>query len=233
MNRNLLTHITAVITALLTVQVLAKKTPPIPPGRLNAAPFNIGDLVAVEGYDGQLYYVDCMTETRQTDDIATIEDVHFDLTCAASGDYELAYMDDITLVARAADAEDYLANHEYLPAPPAADYNFPMGAIPMPKQTPKSPRELSSIEAATRKQAHQRKATLTDRLLDQRQQYSDLDAYFGGGYAGNLAQIDEDLTDLAPRESPPAFMMDAVELRIEQRTNHRTYDVPLKEADAE
>lgn len=231
---SILANIAAVVTAMLTIQVLAKKTPPLPPERYlpapPATPFAIGDLVAIEGYEGRLYYIDCYTEARQTDDVGTIFETHYDLTCAGTGEYEIAFAEDLTLVARAADAEAYLDSIDYMPAiqPLDDEIHFPKGAFPMQKQFPKSQRELSAIEATQRQQARQRKQALTDRLLDQRKQYSDLAAFFGGGYDGNIAQIDEDLTKLAMLELPTAGFLNEVEKRIEQRVAHRTYDAPLK-----
>lgn len=66
-----------------------------------------GDLVRVQGYEGELYYVDSITEQKITNERGYTYETVYDLTSTA-GEYEIGFDDDVTLVCRADKADEYL-----------------------------------------------------------------------------------------------------------------------------
>jgi hypothetical protein len=205
--RNLLTPIVAFTSAIFTYALLKPRTKALPP----APPFELGSLVTV-AYEEGVFYVETYTHSSRHDEDGVYREDYCDLTDATTGDSLIAFVEEMTQVATASAADEYLATI-YTPV------NLKEEPIMQP---------INSRNSAT-----PRKQALVDRLLEQRQQYRDLAEFFGGGYDGNLALIDEDLLELARLETPaPAFLTD-VEGRIQQRINHRTYDKPLEGSDSE
>lgn len=67
-----------------------------------------GDLVEVDGYEGRLYYVDSYVVHNIHLPSEAYTEVWYDLTCAHTGDFQIAEQEDISLVCEADQAEDYL-----------------------------------------------------------------------------------------------------------------------------
>lgn len=180
--------------------------------------FHVGDLVAHEDEPGRFFFVDCVNENKRTDEAGVEYDVFYDVTCATTGDYLIAFPEDLTFTADAASADDFLAAEFAKPSPITKE------ADPMFAQPPRKP---LPAEATARATLQARKTALVDALLDQRQWYAELSAAFGGGYDGSLAQIDEDLSELTRTDTPNLAFMGRAERRIQTRYNHRTYAAPL------
>lgn len=193
-------------------------------------PAQLGDLVSVAGYGGKLFFVEAWRKIENIEVDGNFYEAVADLTCANTGEYLEADAEDLTFITDAAQADAYLdANFQ-----PPVDYVIDIsellnGGVPeMKKPEPlKTPRELSSIEAARRAALRKRKAALIDRLLDQRNMYNELSTFFRGGYDGNLAQINDDLTAISAADVGVPLtntLIIEAEKRADLRIEHRTYD---------
>lgn len=131
-----------------------------------------GDLVMVDGYDTRCFFVDCWTvETNYTPE-STWTEVWFDITCAHTGEYMMAELNDITRICSADQADDYLMYHT-APMP-----KFDVGKLTINfdineyrKEDAEMNRkptqmELSATEADKRKQARRERKEQIDNLLD-------------------------------------------------------------------
>lgn len=133
--------------------------------------YKTGDLVAVEGYIGRVFYVDCARYIEETSKEAVFNYIEYDLYDAINGEWLEAFESDMALVASALVAEDFLADFNLEDYPPARStvylINYETEAADMAaKEQPKTPRQISAIEAEKRKQERKDAATQTDNLLD-------------------------------------------------------------------
>lgn len=133
--------------------------------------YKTGDLVAVEGYKGRVFYVDCARYIEETSKEVVFNFIEYDLYDAINGEWLEAFEADMTLLANALVAEDYLADFNLEDYPPARStvylINYETEADDMEaKEQPKTPRQLSAIEAEKRKQERKVAAAQTDNLLD-------------------------------------------------------------------
>lgn len=119
--------------------------------------YKTGDLVSVEGYKGCVFYIDCARYIEETSKEAVFNFIEYDLYDAINGEWLEAFEADMTLLANALVAEDYLADFNLEDYPPARStvylINYETEADDMAaKEQPKTPRQLSAIEAEKRKQ---------------------------------------------------------------------------------
>ncbi|MCR1994497.1 hypothetical protein NSA31_22420 [Bacillus subtilis] len=132
--------------------------------------FAIGDIVEVEGYKDQIFYVDCWREVTQHEEYGAFDYVEYDLTDAINGEWLEADSDDLRLVCRKAASEDFLMTYDMTnyPEPTSTAFHFTeinyakeeaVGMAKEPKETPKTARAASAHEVAKRKRE-------TDELLD-------------------------------------------------------------------
>ncbi|MGF9741951.1 hypothetical protein ABEX06_00480 [Bacillus safensis] len=133
--------------------------------------YKTGDLVSVEGYKGRVFYIDCARYIEETSKEAVFNYIEYDLYDAINGEWLEAFESDMTLVASALVAEDYLADFNLEDYPPARStvylINYETEAADMAaKEQPKTPRQLSAIEAEKRKQERKEAAERVDILLD-------------------------------------------------------------------
>ncbi|WP_426043307.1 hypothetical protein [Bacillus pumilus] len=133
--------------------------------------YKTGDLVSVEGYKGRVFYVDCARYIEETSKEAVFNYIEYDLYDAINGEWLEAFESDMTLVASELVAEDYLADFNLEDYPPARStvylINYETEAADMAaKEQPKTPRQLSAIEAEKRKQERKDAAAHTDNQLD-------------------------------------------------------------------
>ncbi|MEK4311735.1 hypothetical protein [Bacillus sp. FSL P2-0092] len=133
--------------------------------------YKTGDLVSVEGYKGRVFYVDCARYIEETSKEVVFNYIEYDLYDAINGEWLEAFESDMTLVASALVAEDFLADFNLEDYPPARStvylINYETEADDMAaKEQPKTPRQLSAIEAEKRKQERKEAAVQTDNLLD-------------------------------------------------------------------
>ncbi|WP_366560648.1 hypothetical protein AB0R69_19980 (plasmid) [Bacillus pumilus] len=133
--------------------------------------YKTGDLVSVEGYKGRVFYIDCARYIEETSKEAVFNFIEYDLYDAINGEWLEAFEADMTLVASALVAEDFLADFNLEDYPPARStvylINYETEAEEMAaKEQPKTPRQLSAIEAEKRKQERKEAAERVDILLD-------------------------------------------------------------------
>ncbi len=167
-----------------------------------------GDLVHVDGYDDRPFFVDSwVIETHYTPD-AEWSEVWFDVTCAWTGEYHMAELDDIMRICGAEQADDYLMY--YAPNPPIQpeikpdigkliSEGFERGVLEMrkPERQP-TQRELSSMEAERRKKARKERKEKIDALLDEYNDYKRLADEFGDEeYKARVEYISGKLAELA------------------------------------
>ncbi|MCA0117383.1 hypothetical protein [Bacillus sp. RSS_NA_20] len=133
--------------------------------------YKTGDLVSVGGYEGRVFYIDCARYIEETSKEAVFNFIEYDLYDAINGEWLEAFEADMTLLANALVAEDYLADFNLEDYPPARStvylINYETEADDMAaKEQPKTPRQISAIEAEKRKQERKEAAAQTDNLLD-------------------------------------------------------------------
>lgn len=133
--------------------------------------YKTGDLVSVEGYKGRVFYIDCARYIEETSKEVVFNFIEYDLYDAINGEWLEAFEADMTLLANVLVAEDYLADFNLEDYPPARStvylINYETEADEMAaKEQPKTPRQLSAIEAEKRKQERKEAAERVDILLD-------------------------------------------------------------------
>lgn len=127
--------------------------------------YKTGDLVSVEGYKGRVFYVDCARYIEETSKEAVFNFIEYDLYDAINGEWLEAFEADMTLLANALVAEDYLADFNNEDYPPARStvylINYETEADDMAaKEQP----IMSRVQK--RKQERKDAAAQTDNLLD-------------------------------------------------------------------
>lgn len=174
---------------------------------------SFGDLVNVVGYGANVYQVDSYrVEMNYFPDEQFTETI-YDLTEVTSGSWIEAEFDDLTLLAPADQADDYLAanpppkaDRPTMPYMPPLFYTLSEGVIGMSKgkeERQPTARELSAKEAAERKKARKERAEKVDLLLDEMNDLARLTEMFGdkgGDYAERLAEVKAELKELAEVE---------------------------------
>ncbi|MEB9770456.1 hypothetical protein P4K44_33710, partial [Bacillus cereus] len=81
--------------------------------------YKTGDLVSVEGYKGRVFYIDCARYIEETSKEAVFNYIEYDLYDAINGEWLEAFESDMTLMASALVAEDFLADFNLEDYPPA------------------------------------------------------------------------------------------------------------------
>ncbi|WP_431818723.1 hypothetical protein [Bacillus pumilus] len=81
--------------------------------------YKTGDLVSVGGYEGRVFYVDCARYIEETSKEAVFNFIEYDLYDAINGEWLEAFEADMTLLASALVAEDFLADFNLEDYPPA------------------------------------------------------------------------------------------------------------------
>ncbi|MGI1828728.1 hypothetical protein ACRPLG_02530 [Bacillus safensis] len=127
--------------------------------------YKTGDLVSVEGYKGRVFYIDCARYIEETSKEAVFNFIEYDLYDAINGEWLEAFEADMTLLANALVAEDYLADFNLEDYPPARStvylINYETEADDMAaKEQP----IMSRVQK--RKQERKDASAQTDNLLD-------------------------------------------------------------------
>jgi len=127
--------------------------------------YKTGDLVAVGGYEGRVFYIDCARYIEETSKEAVFNFIEYDLYDAINGEWLEAFEADMTLLANALVAEDYLADFNLEDYPPARStvylINYETEAVDMAaKEQP----IMSRVQK--RKQERKQAAERVDILLD-------------------------------------------------------------------
>ncbi|MDF4197353.1 hypothetical protein [Bacillus subtilis] len=139
--------------------------------------FAIGDIVAVEGYNNRIFYVDERRKVEASDKHFVSKYVEYDLTDAINGEWIEADEEDMRLVCREEASEDFLWNYDMsnYPEPTSTAFRYTEinyvkeEAVKMAKETA---RAASAQEVAKRKRE-------TDGLLDEYNDYMRLYETFG------------------------------------------------------
>ena len=183
-----------------------------------------GEIVEVDGYDGY-FKVDCQRVEVERDETEVFEDIYYELTNIHTGEYLSACDEDISLVADASQADDFIANmvpkkrssidpgsamiylNGYWIPVVGGDLNeqIDMGAINMAKDNERklTAREQSNKEASEKKAARKRKAEMTDRALDGRYNAKELTKVFPENkakYERRIARYDRFLAKVSDGE---------------------------------
>lgn len=150
---------------------------------------NYGDIVTVEGYDGQYFRINgYQKNVLETENEPDLIEHWLDLTCAHTGGFTMAFADEATLACRKEDAKTYLADK------------------PTPNIGPSGGIAIATIfdffredEAPLKPLTPPSKQTQIDRLLDELSDVSSLKATIDdtdGGYATRLSEINAELRAL-------------------------------------
>lgn len=180
-----------------------------------------GEIVEVDGCEG-FFKVDCQRIEIERDEAEVFEDIYYELTNIETGAYLSACDDDLTLVADASQADDFIANmvpkkrssidpgsamiylNGYWIPVVGGDLNeqIDMGAINMAGKNERklTPREQSNKEAAEKKAARKKRKEYVDRALDGRLTAKDLIEVFPADkakYERRIARYDRFLAKVS------------------------------------
>lgn len=152
---------------------------------MEKAQFNFGDLVRVAGYGDRLFSVDgwrvvqyCYPDEEWTDVVYELADAH-------SEDWLEADVEDLTLVATADKAGEYLAQHE--PIRKGSEMLMAFFGVDFARKPNVSP----EIERYNKQRDRERRI---NELLDERNDYARLLAEFGDEeYKARIEKIDKEL----------------------------------------
>jgi hypothetical protein len=163
-------------------------------------PAEFGDIVEIAGYEGRAYQVESYRVETNFYPTEQTTDIIYDVVCVIHGDYLEADAEDLTLLADAGQADEYMRTIDYENYPKPTDYTIGIDFANGPDFTsinggmtmfnfdgfgaqPRKPtaRELSAQEADRRKAARKARAEQIDNLLDQR-----------NWYAGQLAKTNDE-----------------------------------------
>lgn len=174
---------------------------------MNKPEFTFCDLVRVSGYWPRVFQVDGYREEHwhYIDESYTV--VVYELYDVGNNDWIEAEMSDLTLVADAGQADEYLAANPAPVEPSTSFINYAElygmeGAVNMAKNERKpTARELSAIEADKRKKERKERAAQIDNLLDQRNWYAGMLAKSNDeSYGDRVVAIDAELKKLTEKE---------------------------------
>ncbi len=165
-----------------------------------------GEIVEVSGYDG-FFKVDCQHVDVERYVNEKFTEVYYDVINIHTDEWVVACDEDLTLVADAAQADDFIANMgpkkaRKFDAMDITIYQFEdKGAINMAKENRKlTPREQSAKVAAEKKAERKRKSEMTDRALDGRLTAKDLIEVFPSDkakYERRIARYDRFLAKVS------------------------------------
>ncbi|EGI2114747.1 hypothetical protein FH832_002809 [Listeria monocytogenes] len=171
-----------------------------------------GEIVEVSGYEG-FFKVDCQHVDVERYANEKFTEVYYDVINIHTDEWVVACDEDLTLVADAAAADDFIANMGPKPkkarkfdAMDITIYQFEdKGAINMAKDNERklTPREQSAKAAKEKKEARKRKAEMVDRALDGRYNAKELAKVFTDDkakYERKIAKYDAFLAKVSEAE---------------------------------
>ncbi|MDQ0270787.1 hypothetical protein [Cytobacillus purgationiresistens] len=163
---------------------------------MNKPDFYFGDLVTVAGYGQRIFQIDAYTDSYYYSPEVEFADLYYEVTSVDNGEFLIADEVDLTLVADAGQADEYLrANPPQLIETEGLSMFYMFGDFGnggrKPKELPKpTAREISAKEVADRKRKAKEQAAQIDNLLDMRRWYAASDALDAGE---RIAEIDAEL----------------------------------------
>lgn len=167
-------------------------------------PISFGDLVRIDGYGNRVFQVESFREETHYWQDGIMSELVYELFDCGNADCLEADAEDLTLLADASQADEYLRANPAPMEPSSIDFtNYLGGDLTMfnfgnddakKKPTPKpTARELSGQEAERRKQARKDRAKKIDACLDWMNYYSEQ----GGADAeAKVAEIKQELAEL-------------------------------------
>lgn len=174
-----------------------------------------GEIVEVDGYEG-FFKVDCQHVDVERYANEKFTEVYYDVINIHTDEWVVACDEDLTLVADAAQADDFIANMGPKPkkarkfdAMDITIYQFEdKGAINMAGKNSENerkltPREQSAKVAAEKKATRKKKAEMVDRALDGRNDAKRMVEKFGGDtakYERKIAKYDAFLAKVSDGE---------------------------------
>lgn len=73
----------------------------------------LGDLATIDGYANRLFRVDSYTHEFTFERGIESEDIYYDCTCVTAGEYTLGAQEDLTVVCREGQTEEFLKTYEH------------------------------------------------------------------------------------------------------------------------
>lgn len=148
---------------------------------------NYDDIVTIEDYPGEYWRITgFQTNILRSKGEPEITEEWIDVTCPWTGEYNMAYLDEITLVALADEAEDFLADK---PMPVRTHYEGLSIASIFGLDVDKH-RKLKPVTPKSDKPAQQARI---DALLDERNAVADIDFVEDASRAERYAEIDAEI----------------------------------------
>jgi hypothetical protein len=169
-------------------------------------PISFGDLVRINGYGNRVFQVESFREEIHYWQDGIMSELVYELFDCGNADWLEADAEDLTLVADASQADEYLRANPAPMEPSSIDFSgylfgmdianqFGGGNEMKPNQPERKPtaRELSGQEAERRKQARKDRAKKIDACLDWMNYYREQ----GGAAAeAKVAEIKQELAEL-------------------------------------
>ena len=147
---------------------------------------NFGDLVRMDGYGDELFFVDGYSVEHIYKPSAEYVEVYYDLTSADGGGYTIGFEEDIHRVCGAEAADDYLMYHASPPKEKPRNYVINIDMEELANQILQRKTEMSADNSA-----------IIDELLIELNDYMILSEMFGTDeYDDSIADIKKELSDL-------------------------------------
>ena len=155
---------------------------------------NFGDLVHVEGYGNTPFYIDGWQTTTYYEPDEEWTDTMYDLTNAFTGEYEIAFAEDIKRICGAGEADDYLQSIvtqiNKKTGENSWEVTLSFGSINRKKEPSKNDLYI----------AQKKKEAEIDSLLDELNDYSALaDAFGDDEYSEKVEQINIRLSQIVEK----------------------------------
>ncbi|MEK4789449.1 hypothetical protein [Bacillus sp. FSL K6-2971] len=127
--------------------------------------YKTGDLVSVGGYEGRVFYIDCARYIEETSKEAVFNFIEYDLYDAINGEWLEAFEADMTLLANALVAEDFLVDFNLEDYPPARSTVYLINYETEAEEMAAKEKPIMS-RVQKRKQERKDATEQTDNLLD-------------------------------------------------------------------
>ncbi|SER88465.1 hypothetical protein [Psychrobacillus sp. OK032] len=156
---------------------------------------NIGDIVTINGYGRRLFRVDAYTHEFMVDEDGTEEDIWYDVSCVNTGEYTIGAHDEVKFVCGATHAEVFIANYDH-PVTPSllSGLSFTVNVDSAENVAPVTPKP--------KPKSRQQKQAQVDELLDELNDLTLLNEFFGGKdeeYTERIAEVSEKLKAVSGR----------------------------------
>lgn len=79
---------------------------------MSESKYKIGDLVRMKDYESRIFQIEAYVISENHSNEGQWKDITYDLTDINTGEYALAFQEDLTLITSAEDASEYLSKHK-------------------------------------------------------------------------------------------------------------------------